>query len=526
MLLYRATRYRIYPTAEQEARLRRWQDDLRWLWNLALEQRLAGLSRPLVHAVARCASCGAVPHPADSGTAWKCGRCGGRVPATGRAADAHDERIFVKYLQQQAELTELRALRTSLEDVPCNACQGVLRELDKAWDRCLKGLAARPRWKTKRGDPLSLFTSAPAFKVGRDTVTFPKLGAIRAVVHRLAVGTPKTIRIQREVDQWFAVVSCEIEVADPAPHAGPAVGIDRGVVNMLADSDGRIVANSFGRSGGRKNSRHPAGGAACGGSGSSRPTMQEEPVARPAPSYGAPEVDPCAGEGSLRGDPVAWAPRVARAQRDVARKVESAKAAGRRADGANLRKARERVAKLQRKQRRQRDHVLHSESKRYAEQYGTIALEKLNVTAMSASAKGTAEQPGRNVRQKAGLNRGIAGAAWSKFGELLKYKSEERGGRVVEVPAAHSSQTCSACSHVAAESRRTQAEFLCVACGFTEHADVNAAKVILARGLAGQTAAPKAPKKKLRVLKRARKGSAKAQTAAVPAVEACGGDRS
>ena len=54
---------------------------------------------------------------------------------------------------------------------------------------------------------------------------------------------------------------------------------------------------------------------------------------------------------------------------------------------------------------------------------------------------------------------------------------------MIEVPAAYSSQECSACGHVAAENRPSQASFECVACVLVEHADVNAAKVILARGL-------------------------------------------
>ena len=47
--------------------------------------------------------------------------------------------------------------------------------------------------------------------------------------------------------------------------------------------------------------------------------------------------------------------------------------------------------------------------------------------------------------------------------------------RVVEVDPAYSSQTCAECGHVAAESRRSQETFVCVACGHRANADVNAA---------------------------------------------------
>jgi putative transposase len=55
---------------------------------------------------------------------------------------------------------------------------------------------------------------------------------------------------------------------------------------------------------------------------------------------------------------------------------------------------------------------------------------------------------------------------------------------VVKVNPAYTSQTCTACKHVARESRESQAVFRCVACGHQAHADVNAAKNILAAGLA------------------------------------------
>ena len=73
---------------------------------------------------------------------------------------------------------------------------------------------------------------------------FPKAGTIRAVVHRAPVGKVKTCALVRDGDQWFAAVSREVEVPEPdvaAAAARPAVGLDRGVVLLLADSDGRVV---------------------------------------------------------------------------------------------------------------------------------------------------------------------------------------------------------------------------------------------------------------------------------------------
>jgi putative transposase len=113
-----------------------------------------------------------------------------------------------------------------------------------------------------------------------------------------------------------------------------------------------------------------------------------------------------------------------------------------------------------------------------------IALEDLKVANMSRSAQGTVEAPGKNVRQKAGLNRGILDQAWGEFARQLEYKTAALGGAVVYVNAAYSSQECRVCGHVDRANRKTQASFLCTACGNSENADTHAAKNILARGVA------------------------------------------
>jgi transposase len=96
---------------------------------------------------------------------------------------------------------------------------------------------------------------------------------------------------------------------------------------------------------------------------------------------------------------------------------------------------------------------------------------------MTRSSRGTAENPGRNVRQKAGLNREIGRSGW---GLLVRRLEDKAPGRVHKVNPAYTSQRCSACGHVAAESRESQALFRCVACTFTCNADENAARNIAA----------------------------------------------
>jgi putative transposase len=111
-------------------------------------------------------------------------------------------------------------------------------------------------------------------------------------------------------------------------------------------------------------------------------------------------------------------------------------------------------------------------------------VEDLRVRTMTASANGTVDQPGRNVGQKAGLNRAILAKSWGGFLLRLQHAARYHGATIVKVNPAYTSQTCNVCKHIARKSRESQAVFRCVACGHQEHADVNAAKNILAAGLA------------------------------------------
>jgi putative transposase len=107
-----------------------------------------------------------------------------------------------------------------------------------------------------------------------------------------------------------------------------------------------------------------------------------------------------------------------------------------------------------------------------ARQFDVICVEDLKVACMTRSARGTLADPGRNVRQKAGLNRSILESGW---GLLVTRLEQKAPGRVQKVNPAYTSQRCSACGHVDGRSRESQADFRCTSCGFAGNADVNAA---------------------------------------------------
>jgi IS605 OrfB family transposase len=132
---------------------------------------------------------------------------------------------------------------------------------------------------------------------------------------------------------------------------------------------------------------------------------------------------------------------------------------------------------------RRRDWV-EKTSTRFVRDYDRVVFEDLRVKAMLRSARGTIAAPGRNVAAKAGLNRRIAASAWATLVRRTGQKADASPGcEVVLVDPKGTSRECFACGHTAAENRLSQAVFCCVACGHSDHADVNAAKNIRARGL-------------------------------------------
>ena len=166
---------------------------------------------------------------------------------------------------------------------------------------------------------------------------------------------------------------------------------------------------------------------------------------------------------------------LAKSQKKLSRKKKYSK---------NWRKQKVEVSRIHIRVADARKDFLHKASTTISKNQAVVYLEDLKVSNMSASAKGTEEEPGRNVKAKAGLNKSILDQGWFEFRRQLEYKQKWRGGEVVVVEPRYTSQTCSACGNVDRASRQSQELFECVRCGYEENADINAAKNILRAGRA------------------------------------------
>lgn len=149
----------------------------------------------------------------------------------------------------------------------------------------------------------------------------------------------------------------------------------------------------------------------------------------------------------------------------------------------NWRKAKRKVAVAHRKVRQARADFLHKTTARLVRGHDLVAIEDLNVSGMTVSARGTVDTPGKQVRQKAGLNRSVLDAALGEFRRLLEYKAH-RAGRTVAVVDRWfpSSKTCSECGYLLDKLSLGTRWWTCPACRTRHDRDVNAAKNILAAG--------------------------------------------
>jgi putative transposase len=170
------------------------------------------------------------------------------------------------------------------------------------------------------------------------------------------------------------------------------------------------------------------------------------------------------------------APALSTGRRRRLRRLQRKFARARRGSNRRVRVKRS-MARLRAREADARKDWVEKASTDIARSFDVIRVENLQIRSMTRSARGTAASPGRSVRAKAGLNREIMRSGW---GLLVRRLEEKAPGRVERVKPQFTSQRCSACGHVDAKSRESQARFVCTACGFACNADVNAARNIAA----------------------------------------------
>lgn len=332
---------------------------------------------------------------------------------------------------QRRELTQIRRDDSRIAAVYQECEDAVLHRLHVAFQAFFRRIKrgevpgyprfrAAARWKQiefPHGD------RALKFDAAQKRVRVPGVGTMPLRKGREIPNFGRAFVVEKN-GRWYAVFECERE-SEALPATGRSIGLDCGVTALVATSSGELIANP------RHVERHRESGE------------------REARVVAERTVRDSRGRCLNRRDPA----RIAAVKR--------------------LARAKEREANARRD-------MLHKISRAIVNAHDLIAVEALKIRNMLRSAKGTIEAPGTNVKAKAGLNRSIADAGWGMLVTLIREKAESAGRRVISVDPKNTSRTCAECGHVAADSR-DGVRFACVGCGHRDHADVNAARVILQR---------------------------------------------
>ncbi len=259
------------------------------------------------------------------------------------------------------------------------------------------------------------------------TVYLPGIGNVRMHNSRdlTQIQDVRTVTVSRKASNWY--VSMLIDLPLDLPEVKPieksksVVGIDVGINKLVALSDGSFVEN----------------------------------------------IHPATNSKTVR--------RLAMRQRAASRKQNGSQ---------NKRKAYDRIGKMQHKISQQREGYLWQAASLVVKTADVIAREDLNIRNMVKRAKPKHDSNGGYLKNgaaaKAGLNKQILDASWGTLFGMIAWIAAKVGKPVIAVNPKHSSQECPQCHHID-KSNRDGEKFLCVECGYTEHADTKASRTIVKR---------------------------------------------
>jgi putative transposase len=358
--------------------------------------------------------------------------------------------VSLGYVPQANQLPEIKALRPEMLVMGAHALQGTLRRVDlafqhffdrvKVWksgDRSrrpgyprFKARARFKGWTYPDHDNWRLVQPSPG-KHG--ALEIKHLGKLRIRGKARTWGKESTLTITRRNGEWFGSVTV---ACSPTRESGKeALAFDWGLENFLTLSTGEVVP-------------------AC------HPLRDAQD-------------------------------RLKRAQRDLSRKVGPDRRHKARKPSRRWLKQKAALAALHRKIRDQRQNHHHQASAKLVRRAAWIATEGLSLLNMTATAKGSVEKPGKNVKQKSGLNRAILDSAPGEFLSKVAYKAAEAGCRLdgIEARVHKPSQTCPGCGTVQKKplSQRIHA---CPICGLQATRDHASALVMLNISLTGKAWEP------------------------------------
>nr|MBP9722485.1 transposase [Gammaproteobacteria bacterium] len=286
-----------------------------------------------------------------------------------------------------------------LNECPAHIIQQKLKDLQKAFLDCFDKTQPNkklPRFK-KRGIGDSFrFPEPKHVKLEHNYITLPKLGRIKYHNSIKVVGTIKNYTVSRSGNHWYISIQVEQEL----------------------QQEPRLI----------KNAKHVT-----------KDIGLDVGVANFVTTSDGKQIAPI---NMFR----ALSKKLAQAQRKLKNRKKFSN---------NWKKQINKIRRIHQKIADTRRDFLNKLSTNICKSHAMIVVEDLKIKNMSKSAKGTLEQPGKNVKAKSGLNKSILDQGWFEFKRQLRYKSDWFGGLLLEVSAKHTSQKCSKCSYSDSNNRKT-----------------------------------------------------------------------
>lgn len=330
----------------------------------------------------------------------------------------------VDYFEQQNSLPAFKEVWTEYKECNCMTLQGTLKRVDFAFQRWLKGLGKRPKYKSIRHYSGWTYPSKTGWKAhttgDNGYLDLANIGSIQMRGKARIWGKPTTCTIVYRNGKWYASITVEVEETKRATDIG-AVGIDFGCKSALAITDGEN--HSF---------------------------VEAPKFLRQAEA------------------------KIKKLSQSKRRKTASNRSKKQKAS-RRWKKTQAKISKVTRKVANQRANWVHQVAADIVSSNSFVATEKLEVVKMTARAK-----KGKRKKQKVGLNKSILDLGFGMLRSAIQYKVTEAGGVFVEVPTrtVKPSQTCPNCGSQRKKSLDERVH-QCKVCGFTMDRDLAAALVML-----------------------------------------------
>lgn len=411
--------YKLRPKTAQVVKMDNWLDMLRANYNWSLADRIDTYQQRFIFGEYCDLKTKSIASPLTC--------CVSSYGASGEPWRDNGKRRSAGEIQITA-LPELKKVRPWYKDIDSTVLQQNIKRLDKAFENFFLGRGF-PKFKNR--STMRSFTFTTGVKLDKNKIYLPKLGWMRFYNSRdIPTGFKiKSVTVRKKADSYYVSIRIEDLSVPVFPvktneDINTVVGLDMGLGKLVYCSDGSVIGNP-----------------------------------RFATNKKIKRLQ------SIR-------------QRCVSRKKKYSN---------NKRKAQQKLSLFQHRIATKREAYQWQVAKDIVKKADAVAIEDLNISGMMKRCKPKYDETkGRFLSNgqsaKRALSRSIADASWYALISKIEYVAAKSGKVVFKINPRHTSQTCSNCGHIDADSRDGE-KFICTNCGHVDDANLQAARNVKSKAV-------------------------------------------